>query len=233
MATRQDEEQRLIDQGLTALAAPDDESQQEAEARKRVFEELAARVEQPGLQAKILERYQSIGRTLLADSLPSRVDPKIARTLRPILGDVSEVRVHTGALATQAAQAMQARAFAIGDKDIFVDKLEFDPTTAEGGQLLAHELAHTRDASTGFALSSRHGSSTSAREQFAHEVEFRFAREWHDEGDVAAAPGEATGAVTAEGKPKDPEIDKERLAQKIMQILSKQESSHNERNGRW
>jgi hypothetical protein len=234
MATRQDEQRELIDEGLEVLAEGEAESAREAEERRRIFEELAARVEQPGLQAKIIERYQSVGRTLLADSLPSRVDPRIARALRPILGDVSDVRVHTGAMATQAAQAMQARAFAIGDRDIFIDKRDFDPNTVEGGQLLAHEIAHTQDAATGFALSSRHGSSTAAREQFAHEVEFKFARELHDDGDnVTTAYGEQTGAVTREGKPKDPEIDKTKLAQKILAIIQRQEQSHSDRHGRW
>ena len=149
MATRQDEDRKLIDESLEALAEKEAEGLREAEERKRLFEELAAKVEQPGLQDKILERYQHVGKTLLADALPSRVDPTIAQTLRPILGDVSDVRVHTGRLATEAAQAMQARAFAIGDQDIFVDRSLFDPGSSEGGQLLAHEIAHTRDAATG------------------------------------------------------------------------------------
>ncbi len=234
MATRQEEERKLIEEGLEALTEGDADNAREAEERRRIFEELAARIEQPGLQDRILERYQSMGRTLLADTLPSRVDPKIARALRPILGDVSDVRVHTGKVASEAASAMQARAFAIGDKDIFIDRQEFDPQSTEGATLLAHEIAHTRDAATGFALSSQHGSSTSAREQFAHEVEHKFAREWVDNGDSAVAEEGDTGAgVGPDGMPKEPEVDKRLLADKIMQILETQRKRHADRIGRW
>lgn len=233
MATRQDEDRKLIDEGLKALAENEAETIREAEERKRIFEELAAKIEQPGLQDKILERYQHVGKTLLADALPSRVDPTIARTLRPILGDVSDVRVHTGRLATEAAQAMQARAFAIGSQDIFVDRSLFDPGSSEGGQLLAHEIAHTRDAATGFALSSKHGSSTSAREQFAHEVEFKFAREWDDGKETAVAETNEAAATGPDGAPREPQVDKQMLAEKIMKILEKQEHIHGERHGRW
>lgn len=233
MATRQDEDTRLIDEGLEALAEKEAENLREAEERKRIFGELAARIEKPGLQDKILQRYESMGKNLLADALPSRVDPTIARTLRPILGDVSDVRVHTGQLATEAAQAMQARAFAIGDQDIFVDRGLFDPGSAEGGQLLAHEIAHTRDAATGFALSAKHGSSTSAREQFAHEVEFKFAREWAEDGESTVAETGEAAAAGPDGAPREPQVDKQLLAEKIVKIFEKQELTHTERHGRW
>jgi len=234
MATRDEEDKRLIEEGLEALTEKDAADAREAEERQRIFEELASRIEQPGLQDKILERYQSMGRTLLSDTLPSRVDPTIARALRPILGDVSDVRVHTGKVASEAAEAMQARAFAIGDKDIFVDRQEFDPGSGKGAQLLAHEIAHTRDAATGFALSARNGSSTSAREQFAHEVEFKFAREYVDDGqNPLAADDDTSAGVGVDGIRKEPEVDKQLLAEKIVQILEKQTQQHNNRQGRW
>lgn len=233
MATKQEEDKKLIEEGLEALTEKDGETKAEIAERQRIFAELAARVEQPGLQDKILERYQSIGKNLLADNLPSRVDPNIARALRPILGDVSDVRVHTGKVASEAASAMQARAFAIGDKDIFIDRQEFDPASAEGATLLAHEIAHTRDAATGFALSSKHGNTTSAREEFAKEVEFRFAREWSDDGENPLAEESDTSAgVGADGMRKEPSVDKQLLAEKIMQIIEKQERTHGERHGR-
>lgn len=233
MATRQEEDKKLIEEGLEALTEKDGETKAEMEERQRIFAELAARIEQPGLQDKILERYQAIGKTLLADNLPGRVDPGIARALRPILGDVSDVRVHTGKVASEAASAMQARAFAIGDKDIFIDRQEFDPSSSEGATLLAHEIAHTRDAATGFALSAKHGGTSSAREEFAKEVEFRFAREWNDDGENPLAEEDDTSAgLGADGTRKEPSVDKQLLAEKIMQIIEKQERVHSERHGR-
>ena len=233
MATREEEDRRLIEEGLQALSEKDAENAREAAERRRIFEELASRIEQPGLQDKILERYQAVGRTLLSDTLPGRVDPRIARALRPHLGDVSDVRVHTGKVASEAASAMQARAFAIGDKDIFIDRQQFDPSTTEGGKLLAHEIAHTRDAATGFALSATHGSSSSAREQFAHEIEFKFAREIEEKGDsVVADEGDTSAGTSPDGMRKEPEVDKRKLAEKILQILQKQSTTHGERHGR-
>jgi len=164
------DDKELIDKGLRTLS--EDEARAEAEEHAALAE-LAQRVEEPGLQDKILDRYMTFGRDLLADQLPSHLDPRIAKRLEPILGDVSSVRVHTGATATAAARAMDARAFALGDRDIFIDAQQFDPGTKAGSALLAHELAHARDASTGFALSSKQGSHTSDREAFAEAVESR------------------------------------------------------------
>ena len=55
--------------------------------------------------------------------------------------DFSRVRVHTGALAAAAAQAVDARAFAVGRNLVF-GAGQYAPRTAEGKKLLAHELAH-------------------------------------------------------------------------------------------
>jgi hypothetical protein len=235
MATREEEEKRLIEAGLAALSEKEAEDAREAAERQRIFEELVRRIEQPGLQDRILERYQAMGRTLLADTLPGRVDPTIARALRPILGDVSDVRVHTGKVASDAAAAMEARAFAIGDKDIFIDRQQFDPNTQEGASLLAHEIAHTRDAATGFALSKRHGSDSSSREAFAHEVEFKFARELEEkkDGSIVAEMEDASAGLAPDGSRKEPEVDKNVLAEKVLQILEKQTQRHGERHGRW
>jgi len=234
MATKEEEDRRLIEESLEALSEKDAANEREASERKRIFEELAARIEQPGLQDRILERYQSMGKTLLSDNLPGKVDPKIARALRPHLGDVSDVRVHTGKVASEAAAAMQARAFAIGDKDIFIDRQEFDPGSREGATLLAHEIAHTRDAATGFALSTEHGSSTSAREQFAHEIEHKFAREWVDDGENPLADDhDISAGVGPDGVRKEPEVDKSLLADKIVALLQKQIKISADRTGKW
>jgi len=233
MATR-DEDKELLDAGLATLG--DESQRKELEERKRIFAEMAKKIEQPGLQDGILERYESFGKALLADALPSRVDPSLARALRPILGaDVSDVRVHTGKVATEAARAMDARAFALGDKDIFVDQAEFNPSSTEGRALLAHEIAHTTDAATGFALSSRSGNSTSAREAFAHDVENKFAREdiEKDDDDAVRHEMEPTSNRGPDGMPKEPKVDKVLLAQKIIEVLEKQEMGYGTRHGQW
>lgn len=51
------------------------------------------------------------------------------------------VRVHADARAAESARAVRARAYTAG-RDIVFGRGEYAPTTAEGRQLLAHELAH-------------------------------------------------------------------------------------------
>ena len=52
------------------------------------------------------------------------------------------VRIHTGSWAAAAARALRARAFTLG-AEIFFGARGYDPRTATGMRLLAHELAHT------------------------------------------------------------------------------------------
>jgi len=55
--------------------------------------------------------------------------------------DFSKVRVHTGQNAIQMNQGLHARAFTNGS-DIYFNKGEYAPGTADGKRLLAHELTH-------------------------------------------------------------------------------------------
>jgi hypothetical protein len=56
--------------------------------------------------------------------------------------DFGDVRVHTGGEAARSAQAVDARAYALG-RDIVFGAGEYRPRSADGMRLLAHELAHT------------------------------------------------------------------------------------------
>lgn len=56
--------------------------------------------------------------------------------------DLSAVRVHTGAAASEAAEAVNARAFTVGHKIIFGVN-QYKPETADSSRLIAHELTHT------------------------------------------------------------------------------------------
>ena len=55
--------------------------------------------------------------------------------------DLSDVRIHTGAVADGAATSIQAKAFASGTDIVFANGM-YDPSTAAGKELLAHEVAH-------------------------------------------------------------------------------------------
>ena len=56
--------------------------------------------------------------------------------------DLSSVRVHTGAASAQAAQAVGARAYTVG-QDIHFGAGNYQPDDPFGMHLLAHEVAHT------------------------------------------------------------------------------------------
>nr|MBL8412094.1 DUF4157 domain-containing protein [Dechloromonas sp.] len=56
--------------------------------------------------------------------------------------DFSRVRIHTDERAAGAARQAQARAFTVGERIYFAGG-QFRPETAEGRELLAHELTHT------------------------------------------------------------------------------------------
>jgi LysM repeat protein len=56
--------------------------------------------------------------------------------------DLSGVRLHTGSESAAAAQAVSARAFAVGS-DVHFGRGEYDPGSQAGQRLIAHEVVHT------------------------------------------------------------------------------------------
>ena len=69
------------------------------------------------------------------------LDRGVQERLAPALGDLSDVRVHTDDTAVALNRSVSARAFATGT-DVYFGPGEYQPGSAEGDKLLAHELAH-------------------------------------------------------------------------------------------
>jgi hypothetical protein len=69
------------------------------------------------------------------------LDPGVAGRLGESLGDLSDVRVHTDDTADRLNRSVSARAFATGT-DVYFAKGEYNPGSASGDRLIAHELAH-------------------------------------------------------------------------------------------
>jgi outer membrane protein OmpA-like peptidoglycan-associated protein len=65
--------------------------------------------------------------------------------------DFSNVRVHTGTRAEDAATSISARAFTLGH-DIAFAKGQYSPESGEGRRLLAHELTHVMQQNRSLAL---------------------------------------------------------------------------------
>ena len=81
-------------------------------------------------------------------------------TLEPAFGlDLSSVRVHTDESAAASADALNARAFTIGEHVVF-GAGEFAPHSAEGQALLAHELTHVAQQQGGGGALAIGGSAT-------------------------------------------------------------------------
>ena len=78
------------------------------------------------------------------------LDPGTRTFMEPHFGhDFSQVRVHTGPEAEQAAASIHARAFTLG-RDIVFGAREYDPGSTTGRRLLAHELTHVVQQGEGF-----------------------------------------------------------------------------------
>ncbi len=98
-----------------------------------------------------LEAVKQGGSPLTA-SARSFFEPRFGRDFR-------DVRVHTGAQAAAAANAINARAFTTG-RDIGFNTGEYAPDSHEGRRLLAHELTHVvqqRGTGTGTTLFAKKG----------------------------------------------------------------------------
>lgn len=83
--------------------------------------------------------------------------------------DFGDVRVHTGGAAADAAQGLNARAFAEGN-DIYFGQGAYDPGSEGGKHLIAHELAHVAQGGGPAAKGTGGGASVSSPGD-AHEVE--------------------------------------------------------------
>lgn len=62
--------------------------------------------------------------------------------------DFSDVRVHTGGEAAQSASSVQAQAYTVG-RDVVFGEGQYSPGTASGDRMLAHELTHVVQQSSG------------------------------------------------------------------------------------
>jgi Domain of unknown function (DUF4157) len=71
----------------------------------------------------------------------SSLDAGVRDRFEGDLGPLGDVTVHTDDKADQLNRSVSARAFATGT-DVYFAKGEYNPGSAEGDRLIAHELAH-------------------------------------------------------------------------------------------
>jgi hypothetical protein len=106
--------------------------------------------------------------------------------------DFSKVRVHTDPKADELSRQLSAKAFTIGS-DIFFKRGAYAPASMSGRELIAHELVHVVQQSTGRVNGHESGVTVrSAHDAFEHEADtlaLRVAREGETAGADAKAPG--------------------------------------------
>lgn len=84
-----------------------------------------------------------------ASSSPQQLDDDTRGRMEQAFGrDLGDVRVHTDDAASDLAADIGARAFTHG-QDVYFGAGEYQPGSAAGDHVLAHELAHTAQASAG------------------------------------------------------------------------------------
>lgn len=203
----------------------------------------------------VADRYARIGARLLSDQMPSRLDNELIDRLTSIGFDPSRlrgIRVHRGLKAHAAADALGARAFAVGDGDIFFGRGEFDPSSREGRAVIAHEVAHVApptmgpggtmpmnfDAGMGApVLSQKRGDEDGAEEEL-HEAGAREAEAmaYAMEDENAPAPTMAERGLPPGASPVESpasELSPYVLEDKVMSILRRLERTDMERRGRF
>ncbi len=129
---------------------------------------------------------------VLGGGFPLR--PALQREYEHLFGaDLSDIRLHTGNEAEEAAAAESAKAFTFG-RDVVFSQGRYTPGTMQGKRLLAHELAHVLQQTGG----TPGGSSPDRAESEASRLGARM-------GSAAAVPVTAGAAVGVQRAPEDNE----------------------------
>lgn len=141
------------------------------------------------------------------------LDSAVRGTMQTQLGaDLGAAKIHTGTESAQAAEALGARAFTVG-QDVHFGGGQFAPGTKEGDRLLAHELTHVvqgqksgvqrkaDDADAGAHGAAGHEVSQPGEpaEQEADRVADGVADQLHGHSPGASSTGKAAGADTRAG----------------------------------
>jgi len=103
-------------------------------------EEETLQLKDHGREPTSREAPPIVNRALGSSGMP--LDPGTRANMENRMGyDFSNVKIHTGSLASRSAQSIQALAYTSGNNIVFNDG-QYAPGTPAGNKLLAHELTH-------------------------------------------------------------------------------------------
>lgn len=95
---------------------------------------MGALVQRKEEESPVKEVVGKGGGTSLDDGVRQKMESSLGH-------DFSDVKVHTGSSAANAAQSVQAQAFTVGNELVFNDG-KYNPSSPEGQRTIAHELTH-------------------------------------------------------------------------------------------
>lgn len=207
--------------------------------RKKELEKLLQAVESGRLDSSIVKRYLEEGTALLGDDSPMMLDVRRRANLERVLGrDPGNLRIHTGERARSAAEAMDARAFAVGERDIFLSSdIANRLDTKEGFAVLAHEATHSLQEQAPVAFS-RGGPAGDEMERQARGVEARVLAQ-EDPGSTAnlkEGPGQKAAEAQETFNPEKlltqlSDYDRERLERMVYDIINERQRFNADRIG--
>ncbi|MEO7337553.1 MAG: DUF4157 domain-containing protein, partial [Caldimonas sp.] len=117
------------------VGSPDDPLEREADA---LADRVVAMPGAAGLDGPLDSTPSSAQGRPLDGTLRAWFEPRFGRSFE-------QVRIHTGDDAAARSEALHARAWTLGP-DIWFNHGQYDPKSAPGRHLLAHELAHVAQA---------------------------------------------------------------------------------------
>ncbi len=151
------EADRVAAMVVQQINAPGNEQSIQEESVKRKSEKVQRKISIQGADAiasgEATQEFTSALETARGGGQP--LDAGLQQSMGQAMGaDFSGVRVHTDARSDQLNQSIQARAFTTG-KDIFFRQGEYNPASRGRQELIAHELTHVVQQSSGDVQISR------------------------------------------------------------------------------
>jgi chemotaxis protein histidine kinase CheA len=154
-----EEEEEEEEEEIQAQRQTEEEDEEEEPAQtKAELETQRQELLEEGLQAQTAESHATTASDNLESSISSAIGggkPLPEDVKKPMeqafRADFSGVRVHTDSEADKLNRQLSAKAFTTG-KDIFFRESEYSPASESGRKLIAHELTHVVQQTTGAKL---------------------------------------------------------------------------------
>lgn len=203
----------------------------------RAASKAIARVEREkdnpqALSEQLTQKYLDVGRSMLGDGSATRLGGRVRDRVSNILGyDPGDVKIHTGERAAEAADAMDARAFAVGDNDVYFGRGQFNPETPEGLGVLVHELTHVADNQVGAAFDSRSGGVQYSRAEEHAEAAEDAAQRFSVRQDATDYEAQGEAQHTGNEEAGEDAIDMKRLEDAVAKLLERNNRRSMDRTG--